>query len=122
MIRNIRINKDEYKLDLNNPVVRYKKNPILTCHNVNNAWKKPHLKTITVHNSGVTEYQGNTLLLFRSHLRSGISVIGKAVSNTGIDNWKISSDPFIKPCLVNDDHSSKYPIKQLILIETFDKW
>ena len=89
MIRTIHINKDEYNLDFNNPVIRYKHNPILTCHNVNSVWEKPHLKTITVHNSGVTEYDGNVLLLFRSHLRNGVSVIGKAISNNGIDNWKI---------------------------------
>ena len=114
MIRTIQLNQDKYKLDLNNPVVRYKNNPILTCRNVNNVWKKPHLKTITVHNSGVTEYVGNTLLLFRSHLRNGISVIGKAVSCDGIENWKISSEPFIKPCSKDDNHSSKYQIEQLI--------
>jgi len=114
MRRTIHINKDEYILDLNTPVVRYKDNPILTCHNVNDVWKKPHLKTITAHNSGMTEYQGDTLMLFRSHLRNGISVIGKAVSKNGIDNWKISSEPFIKPCSKNDSHSSKYQIEQLM--------
>nr|NQU92291.1 hypothetical protein [Bacteroidota bacterium] len=102
MIRTIHIDKDEYELDLNNPIVRYKNNPILTCHHVNSVWKKPHLKTITVHNSAATEYAGKTLLLFRSHLRNGVSVIGKAISNNGIDNWKISPVPFIKPCSEND--------------------
>lgn len=53
MIRTIHINKDEYKLDLNNPVVRYKNNPILTSHHVNNSWEKSYLQTITVHNSGM---------------------------------------------------------------------
>nr|NQU90750.1 glycosidase [Bacteroidota bacterium] len=114
MKRTIQINNDEYKPDLNNPVVRYKNNPILTCNHVNRVWDKPHLKTITVHNSGVTEYVGNTLMLFRSHLRNGISVIGKAISNNGIDNWKISSGPFLKPCSENDNHSSKYKIEELI--------
>ncbi len=114
MIRTIQINNDEYQLDLNNPVIRYKNNPILTCHNVNSVWGKPQLKTITVHNSGVTEYAGNTLMLFRSHLRNGMSVIGKAISKNGIDNWKISSKPFIIPCSENDTHSSKYQIWELI--------
>ncbi len=114
MIRSIYVNKDEYKLDLNNPVVRYKNNPILTCHHVNSVWKKPHLKTITVHNSGVAGYDGNTLLLFRSHLRNGISVIGKAISNNGIDDWKVSSVPFIKPCSESDNHSLNYQIGELM--------
>ena len=114
MIRTIQIAKYEYKLDLNNPVVRYKNNPILTCHNVNNVWKKHHLKTITVHNSGATEYAGHTLLLFRSHLRNGISVIGKAVSKNGIGNWKIFYEPFLKPCSKTDNNSSKYKIEHLM--------
>lgn len=114
MIRIVNINKDEYKLDLNNPVIRYKNNPILTCRDVNNVWKEPHLKTVTTHNSGITEYEGNILMLFRSHLRNGISVIGKAVSSNGIDNWEISSEPFIKPCSKDDNYLSKYEVEQLI--------
>lgn len=114
MIRIIKINKDKYKLDLNDPVVRYINNPILISHDVNSAWKEPHHKVITVHNSAVTEYAENTLMLFRSHLRNGISVIGKAISNNGIDNWKISSQPFILPCTKNDVHSSKHQIEELM--------
>lgn len=114
MMRTIHINNVEYNLDLNNPVIRYKNNPILTCHDVNNVWNKPHLKTVTIHNSGVVKYAGNTLMLFRSHLRNGISVIGKAVSVNGIDNWNISPEPFLIPCSTNDNHSSKHKISELI--------
>lgn len=114
MIRTIQIGYEKCKLDLNNPVIRYKNNPILTCHDVNIVWNEPHLKTITVHNSGVVEYDGNTVMLFRSHLRNGISVIGKAVSNNGIDNWEISPRPFLVPCTKNDNHSSKHQIGELI--------
>lgn len=114
MIRIIHINKEEYTLDLSNPIVRYKNNPILTSHDVNLIWKDPRLKTITVHNSAVVEFAGNTLMLFRSHLRNGISVIGKAVSENGIDEWQISSGPFMKPCAKSDLHSSESQIEQLI--------
>jgi len=114
MIRSIQVINDEYKLDLNNPVVRYKENPILTCHDVNSIWKNPHLKVVTVHNSGIVEYAGNTLMLFRSHLRNGISVIGKAVSKNGIDNWEISPVPFLVPCSKKDNHSSEYQIEELM--------
>lgn len=114
MKRYIQINKDEYTLDLNNPVVRYKNNPILTNHHVNSVWDEPHLQTMTVHNSGIAEYNGNTLMLFRSHLRNGMSVIGKAESRNGINNWKISPQPFMKPCSKNDKHSSKYQIEELM--------
>jgi len=111
MKRTIQINKDEYVLDLNNPLVRYKNNPILSCHDVNKVWDAPHLKTITVHNSAVTEYDGKTLMLFRSHLRNGMSVIGKATSDNGVDNWKVSPEPFMKPCAETDLHSSQYPVE-----------
>ncbi len=114
MIRTVHINNDEYALNLNNPVVRYKNNPILTCRDVNKVWKEPNLKTITVHNSAITEFSGNILMLFRSHLRNGISVIGKAISSNGIDNWKISSEPYIKPCSENDSHSKKSQIEHLM--------
>lgn len=114
MKRLVQIDKDEYTVDLNNLVVRYKNNPILTNHHVNSVWDEPHLQTMTVHNSGITEYNGNTLMLFRSHLRNGMSVIGKAESKNGINNWKISPQPFMKPCLKNDEHSSKYQIEELM--------
>lgn len=114
MARKIKINNDDFEVDLNTPLIRNKNNPILNCHHVNKVWTKPHLKTITVHNSGINTYEGKTIMLFRSHLRNGISVIGKAVSQNGIDNWEISSEPFIKPCLENDEYSSKNKIEELI--------
>ncbi len=110
----VNIKNEKYKLDLVNPIVRFGNNPILTCHDVNSVWEKPQLKVITVHNSGVVEYEGNTLMLFRSHLRNGISIIGKAISNNGIDNWKISSEPFMTPCSKNVLHSSNFKIEELI--------
>jgi predicted GH43/DUF377 family glycosyl hydrolase len=114
MIRKLKIENRDFVLDLNNPITRYKNNPILTCHHVNKIWTKPHLKTITVHNSGINKYNEKTIMLFRSHLRNGISVIGKAVSKNGISNWEISPEPFIKPCLKTDKHSSKINIEELI--------
>lgn len=114
MNRSVKIGNDEFTLDLNNPIVRYKNNPILTCHNVNKVWIEPHLKTTTVHNSGIVEYKGNTLMLFRSHLRNGMSVIGKAISNNGIDNWKVAPKPTMVPCSKNDNHSNLCRIEELM--------
>jgi len=114
MNRTIKISNDEYQLDLNKPIVRFINNPILTCHDVNKVWDDPHLKTITVHNSAVTEYKGKIVMLFRSHLRNGISVIGKATSENGIDHWKVSKKPFLKPCNKTDLHSSRFPIEYFI--------
>ena len=69
-----------YKIDLSNPVSRYKNNPVLTSKEVNNVWTDPKLQVITVHNAGITEYNGEVIMLFRSHLRNGISILGIARS------------------------------------------
>lgn len=101
-IKQIKILGEEYELSLSNPVCRYKANPILNSHTVNAVWKEPHLKVVTVHNAGVTEFNGQTMMLFRSHLRNGISVLGKASSIDGLTNWQIDDQAFMKPCTHND--------------------
>ena len=58
-----------YRMDLNNPVKRYM-NPILTADHINRVWRSPALQVKTVHNAGVAEFDDQTVLLFRSHLRS----------------------------------------------------
>ncbi len=90
------------KINLCNPVYRYKKNPIVTAHDVNKVWKDPKWQTITVHNAGITEYKDVIVMLFRSHLRNGMSVLGIARSNNGLDNWKIDKKPAIIPCNEKD--------------------
>jgi hypothetical protein len=40
-------------VSLNEPVLRYQDNPILTTHQVNDVWTEPHLRVVTVHNAGV---------------------------------------------------------------------
>lgn len=100
--RKIEINNFSSTVDLTNPIVRYPGNPLLTALDVNNAWKDPKLKVITVHNAGITEYQEKVIMLFRSHLRNGISVIGLASSKNGISDWEIEPVPVLKPCNKND--------------------
>lgn len=90
------------KLNLNVPLVRYDKNPVLTSEEVNKAWKKPQLQTITVHNAGITEYNGEVIMLFRSHLRNGISVLGIARSKDGLSDWSVDNAPALIPADVND--------------------
>lgn len=89
-------------LSLSQPVNRYEGNPILTSADVNAVWLQPHLQTITVHNAGITEFGGQVIMLFRSHLRNGVSVIGIARSNDGINNWKIDEKPALIPCSKDD--------------------
>lgn len=102
------------KLDLCNPIIRYKNNPILTSSDVNKIWTDPVIQTITVHNAGIAEYNGVTIMLFRSHLRNGISVLGIARSKNGLDNWKIDKVPAMLPCSKNNDFADETDIDELI--------
>lgn len=102
------------KPNLMSPVVRYKNNPLLTCVDINRAWKEPQLQTITVHNAGITEYEGKVIMLFRSHLRNGISVLGIARSDDGLDNWEVDNRPALIPCSKGDDFAEGTDIDDLI--------
>jgi len=75
---------------LKNPIVtRYKKNPILTKNDV------PY-QVATVHNAGVVKYNDKYIMLFRSHLHNGRSIIGIAESKDGY-NFKVGAEPFLTP-------------------------
>jgi predicted GH43/DUF377 family glycosyl hydrolase len=89
-------------VSLNEPVLRYIDNPIITPQQVNAVWGEPHRRVVTVHNAGVAIDGSDTVMLFRSHLRSGISVIGLARSQDGITQWRIDSRPFLQPAVVGD--------------------
>lgn len=71
----------------NHIIKRYKKNPILTKKDV------PY-PVETVHNAGVIKFNGKYVMLFRSHLNTGRSIIGKAESPDGL-KFKVSSEPFM---------------------------
>lgn len=90
-------------MDLCNPVLRYEKNPLITATDVNKVWTDPKFQVITVHNAGITIYNGEVLMLFRSHLRNGISVLGIARSKNGLDNWRVDEKPALLPCTIHDD-------------------
>ena len=70
-------------------VKRYEKNPILTKADV------PY-PVETVHNAGITKYQDKYIMIFRSHLRTGRSIIGIAESENGL-NFKVRPEPFLVP-------------------------
>lgn len=75
---------------MNKPLVtRYKENPILTKHDV------PY-EVATVHNAGMAKYKGEYIMLFRSHLHNGRSVIGLARSQDGY-NFSVEPKPFLTP-------------------------
>ena len=70
-------------------VTRYKNNPILTKEDV------PY-QVATVHNAGVVKFNDKYIMLFRSHLHNGRSIIGIAQSNDGYD-FKVGAEPFLTP-------------------------
>jgi len=101
-------------VNLNNPVMRFSANPILTPKDVNKVWCNPAWQVKTVHNAGVTTLGGETLMLFRSHLRCGKSVLGLARSQNGIDNWRIEVAPVLKPAKEDDIFANGVDKKALI--------
>ncbi len=70
-------------------VTRCEGNPILTKDDI------PY-KVETVHNAGVTKFDGRYIMLFRAHLDTGRSIIGAAVSEDGF-NFKARPEPFMVP-------------------------
>jgi len=70
-------------------VKRYEKNPILSKYDV------PY-PVETVHNAGVVKHDGKYMMLFRSHLRNGRSIIGLAESTNGL-NFRVRPEPFMTP-------------------------
>jgi predicted GH43/DUF377 family glycosyl hydrolase len=70
-------------------VKRYKKNPILTKEDI------PY-PVATVHNAGVCKYEGRYIMIFRSHLDNGRSILGIAESEDGF-NFKAAEKPFMTP-------------------------
>jgi predicted GH43/DUF377 family glycosyl hydrolase len=70
-------------------VTRYKNNPILTKRDV------PY-DVATVHNAGVTKYNGEYIMLFRSHKLNGRSILGLARSKDGFQ-FKVDEKPFLEP-------------------------
>ncbi|GIX21675.1 MAG: glycosidase [Gammaproteobacteria bacterium] len=72
------------------PIVeRYAHNPILTRDDV------PY-PVATVHNAGVVKHEGRYIMLFRSHLANGRSIIGRADSEDGF-HFKVHPRPFMTP-------------------------
>jgi predicted GH43/DUF377 family glycosyl hydrolase len=101
-------------INLNNPVQRYSGNPILKAVQVNKVWTDPKLQVITVHNAGITVYNDQVIMLFRSHLRNGMSILGIARSKNGLENWSIDKKPAMLPCTISDDFADRVDKEELI--------
>lgn len=70
-------------------IIKRYKNPIITPDDV------PY-PVATVHNAGVVKHGGSYMMLFRSHLHNGRSIIGLAKSANGFD-FDVSPRPFLVP-------------------------
>ena len=70
-------------------VWRFDKNPILTKDDI------PY-PVETVHNAGAVKHNGRYVLLFRSHRRTGRSIIGLADSDDGFA-FHVHPEPFLEP-------------------------
>jgi len=73
----------------NQLVSRYRGNPILTKHDI------PY-PVQTVHNAAVSKFDGRYVMLFRSHLDTGRSIIGIADSEDGFV-FRSRPEPFMVP-------------------------
>jgi predicted GH43/DUF377 family glycosyl hydrolase len=67
-------------------ITRFKKNPILTSKDV------PY-PVATVHNAGIVKHNDRYIMLFRSHLLNGRSIIGRADSEDGF-SFTVHPNPF----------------------------
>lgn len=113
----IHIGKTEYRLSLSRPFARFGGNPILTPRRVNEVWNDPSRNVTTVHNAGMALHKGKTVMLFRSHLRNGISVIGKATSDNGLTGWEVAAYPALKPCGADDHYAPECDREKQIEME-----
>jgi predicted GH43/DUF377 family glycosyl hydrolase len=104
-------------VSLHNPVLRYPANPILAAADVNRVWSDPGLQVVTVHNAGAAFIDSATVLLFRSHLRGGRSILGVARSRDGITNWAVDPSPALVPATATDAFGAGVDREAIIAME-----
>ena len=102
MERTIDLGGVQGAVSLTSPILRYPANPVLTPADVNLVWRDPGLQVVTVHNAGAAIVDGETALLFRSHLRCGMSILGVARSRDGVTHWRVDPRPALVPATRED--------------------
>ena len=116
----VKLGAFEGVVSVNNPVLRFPGNPILTSDDVNKVWaKNPHFQVYTVHNAGIaqvarTDGGVDTIMLFRSHIADGRSVIGKATSASGVTDWVVDPQPFLLPATDKDAFVEGVSVQEII--------
>jgi predicted GH43/DUF377 family glycosyl hydrolase len=71
-----------------------------------------------VHNAGVAVVGDETVMIFRSHLRSGVSVIGVARSADGISDWQVAPAPLLVPAAPGDTFAPGVAESVMLRIES----
>ena len=104
-------------VSLPEPVLRFPDNPILSARDVNGVWRDPALQVVTVHNAGVGTVGGQTVVLFRSHLRSGLSVLGTARSADGVTGWRVDPTPALLPATPDDCFAAGLEVDEAVEME-----
>jgi predicted GH43/DUF377 family glycosyl hydrolase len=105
-------------VSLEHPVLRYAANPILTPTDVNRVWRDPALQVVTVHNAGAAVVDGEPVLLFRSHLRCGMSVLGVARSQDGLTGWRVDPRPALVPATPGDWFGPGVDVESVVDMES----
>ncbi len=109
---------EEGLVSLNQPVVRSAANPVLTARDVNDVWREPQLQVVTVHNAGAAVVDGEVAVLFRSHLRCGMSVLGLARSADGVRDWRVGERPALVPATTSDRYGDNVDPAVVIEMES----
>ena len=112
--KEVRLKDRRVIVDLNRPVARFPDNPVLTAKDVNQVWQEPDLQVTTVHNAGIALQGEDTVMLFRSHLRCGVSVLGVARSSNGVDGWRVEPRPAMTPATASDVFAAGTDARALI--------
>ena len=119
MERVVNVNgQDIGTVTLDAPVLRHPGNPILTARDVNAVWADPGLQVVTAHNAGVAVIDGVTTMVFRSHLRCGMSVLGRARSADGVGGWVVSARPVMVPATPLDAYGPRADQPAIIEMES----
>lgn len=109
---------DAVPVSLHEPLGRHPGNPILTPRQVNEVWRAPDEQVVTVHNAGVAAVGGETVMLFRSHLRRGVSVLGVARSADGVHDWRVEAGPALRPATPEDSFGPHVDAAQMVEMES----
>jgi predicted GH43/DUF377 family glycosyl hydrolase len=95
--------------------VRHPSNPILT------AGEWPY-RVNAVFNPGAALVEGETVLLARVEDRTGVSHLTAARSSSGIDGWRIDSEPLLAPDTADETEVWGFEDARAVWVEELDRF